>query len=49
MFILAPSLGRSAAHNHIITEIFVYIGVGGLLAGIAMLCANLFFDFFSEV
>lgn len=48
MFLLAPSIGRSAAHNHFITEMFVYIGVGGLLLGIAMLCANLFLGLFSE-
>ena len=44
MFILAPALGRNAAHHHLITVIFTYIGVGGLLLGIAILCANLFFD-----
>ena len=49
MFILAPSIGRSAAHHHFITETFTYIGVGGLLVGIAILCANLFFDMFQEV
>lgn len=49
MFILAPSIGRSAAHHHLITEIFTYIGVAGLLLGIAILCANLFFNMFDEV
>lgn len=49
MFILAPSIGRSAAHHHFITEIFTYIGVAGLLLGIAILCANLFFNMFDEV
>ena len=34
MFILAPSVGRSAAHHHIVTELLVYISVFGLLAGI---------------
>jgi len=48
MFILAPSLGRSAAHNHIVTEMFTYIGIGGLLLGIAILCANLFLEMFHE-
>jgi len=48
MFILAPSIGRDAAHHHIITQIFTYVGVGGLLLGITILCANLFFDMFSE-
>jgi len=49
MFILAPSIGRSAAHHHVITEMFTYIGVGGLLLGIAILCANLFLDMFHEI
>jgi len=48
MFILSPSIGRSAAHHHIITELFTYIGVGGLLLGIAMLCANVFLGMFDE-
>ncbi len=48
MFILAPSIGRSAAHHHVITEMFTYVGVGGLLLGIAILCANLFLDMFQE-
>ncbi len=42
MFILAPSIGREAAHHHIMTEIFTYTGVLGLLAGIGLLSANLF-------
>jgi len=46
MFILAPSIGRGAAHHHIVTEMFTYIGVGSLLAGIAILCANLFLGLF---
>jgi len=46
MFLLAPSLGRSAAHHHIITESFTYIGVGGLLLGITILCGNLFLGLF---
>ncbi len=48
MFILAPSIGRGAAHHHIITQIFTYIGVGGLLFGIGILCANLFLGMFHE-
>ena len=48
MFILAPSIGRDAAHSHIITEAFTYIGIGGLLLGIGILCANLFLDIFQE-
>ncbi len=49
MFILAPSIGRGAAHDHIVTEIFTFIGVGGLLAGIAILCANLFLGMFRGI
>lgn len=48
MFILAPSIGRTAAHHHIMTEIFTYIGVSSLLLGIAILCVNLFFNMFKE-
>ena len=48
MFILSPSMGRSAAHAHIITELFTYVGVGCLLLGLAMLIANLFLGLFSE-
>jgi len=44
MFILAPSIGRDAAHHHIITEMFTYIGVLGLFAGIGLLSANLFLE-----
>jgi hypothetical protein len=48
MFILSPSIGRGAAHHHIMTEMFTYIGVGGLLLGIAILCANVFLGMFDE-
>lgn len=47
MFLLAPSIGRSSAHTHILTEIFTYVGVGGLLSGIILLIANLFFGCYS--
>ena len=43
MFLLAPSIGRNSAHDHILTNIFAYVGVGGLLSGIFLLVANLFF------
>lgn len=46
MFLLSPSLGRSAAHHHIITETFTYIGTGGLLLGLFILMANLFLGAF---
>lgn len=48
MFILAPSIGRDAAHSHLTTELFTYIGVGGLLLGLVILLANLFLGLFSE-
>ena len=48
MFWLAPSIGRGPAHAHILTEFFAYSGVGGLLLGAFLLCANLFLGFFRE-
>ncbi len=48
MFLLAPSIGRGPAHEHFLTEIFVYTGVGGLLIGGAILCGNLFLGSFRE-
>ncbi len=48
MFLLAPSIGRGLAHQHLITEIFTYIGVGGLSLGTFILIANLFLGFFRE-
>jgi hypothetical protein len=49
MFIVAPSIGRDAAHTHPVTELLTYIGVGGLLLGVAILLANLFLGLFSEL
>lgn len=48
MFFLAPSIGRGAAHEHILTKLFTIIGVVGLLVGSLILVANLFFGFFKE-
>jgi len=48
MFLLAPSIGRSAAHSHIVTELLTFIGVGSLLAGLGILILNLFEGTFSE-
>ncbi|MCH8072011.1 MAG: hypothetical protein IIA09_08690 [Proteobacteria bacterium] len=48
MFFLAPSIGRGAAHEHILTKLFTFIGVAGLLLGSFILVANLFFGFFRE-
>ncbi len=48
MFLLAPTIGRDPAHQHLLTEILTYIGVGGLSLGILMLIANLYFGLFRE-
>lgn len=48
IFLLAPSVGRAAAHAHPLTEICSYIGVGGLLLCVAILPANLFLGVYSE-
>lgn len=48
MFLLAPSIGRGPAHAHILTEIFAYTGVGGLLLGAFFLCGNMFLGIFRE-
>lgn len=47
MFILAPSIGRDAAHAHPITETLTYIGVGGLVLGLVILLANIFLGMLS--
>lgn len=48
MYILAPSLGRGAAHSHIVTETFASIGVGGLLLGCFLVLGNVFLGLFRE-
>lgn len=48
IFLLSPSLGRDAAHSHIMTELLTYTGVGGLVAGFAILAGNLFLGLFSD-
>jgi hypothetical protein len=48
MFVLAPSIGRGPAHDHFLTEIFAYTGVGRLVLGGSILCANLFLGFFRD-
>ncbi len=48
MFLLAPSMGRSAAHSHIVTELLTYVGVGGLVIGFLILVGNIFFSFLAE-
>ncbi len=47
MFLLAPSIGRNAAHEHILTKLITIIGVGGLLLGCFVLFANLFLGKFA--
>jgi hypothetical protein len=46
MFILSPSIGRNDAHHHVITEMFTYVGIGGLLLGLMILLGNLFLGLF---
>lgn len=48
MFLLAPMIGRGAAHGHIVTEIFTFIGVGGLVSGLLIILSNLLFGVFRE-
>ena len=48
MFILAPSIGRGAAHSHVLTETFASIGVGGLLLGCFLVLGNVFLGLFRE-
>ncbi len=48
MFLLAPSIGRGPAHEHFLTELFTYIGVGGLVLGSLVLVANLYFGLFAD-
>ncbi len=48
MFFLAPSIGRDPAHEHILTTLLTYVGVGGILLGSFFLLANLFLGLFKE-
>jgi len=48
MFFLAPSIGRDPAHEHILTKMFTFVGVGGLLLGSVLLVATLFFGVFRD-
>jgi len=45
MYLLAPRIGREAAHHAFLTEVIVMVAVGSLLAGLALLCLNLLFGF----
>lgn len=42
MFLLAPSLGRGPAHEHLLTKLLTFTGVGGLLLGSGILLANVY-------
>ena len=48
MFFLAPSIGRDPAHEHILTKLLTYVGVGGVLLGSFFLLANLFLGLFKD-
>lgn len=43
MFLLAPSLGRGAAHDALATELITKVTVGSLLLGVALLLLHLLF------
>lgn len=48
MFLLSPSIGRSAAHDSFLTVFWVYLSVGSLLAGMVLLIANVAFKYGEE-
>ena len=48
MFWLAPSIGRSAAHHHLYTQIFTYVGTLSILLGLGILVMHLYFGAFHE-
>lgn len=48
MFLLSPTIGRSAAHSHIITEAFTYISLLGILSGLVLLITHIYFGSFHE-
>lgn len=43
MFVLAPAIGRGAAHEQFLTLLLTYVGVGGVGTGVLLLIMNLFF------
>jgi hypothetical protein len=49
MFYLAPTIGRDAAHSHILTESIVYISTGAFLIGLFMIFSSIFLDKFNEI
>jgi len=48
MFVLAPRIGTTSAHHHFLAEAFTYVGVGGLMLGLLLLAANMFFGLFAD-
>jgi hypothetical protein len=48
MFLLAPSLGRAAAHDALATELITKVTVGSLLLGVVILFLHLLFGFGRE-
>ena len=48
MFLLSPSMGRGAAHYALITELFVYVSIGGLLSGMGIFMASVCFGLCEE-
>ena len=48
MFYLAPTIGNNAAHEHGLTVALVYVSTGGLVAGLAMMVANIYLRFGAE-
>ncbi|MFQ5547389.1 MAG: hypothetical protein ACE5FV_03795 [Woeseia sp.] len=48
MFVLAPSIGRDPAHDHILTMLLTFVGVGGLVIGSLILVGNLFLGLFKD-
>ncbi len=48
MFFLAPLIGRDPAHEHILTNLFTFVGVGGILLGSFFLVANPFLGLFKN-
>ncbi len=48
MALLAPEIGRKAAHHAPQILVIVYISVGSLLCGMGILFANIIFDLFKD-
>ena len=48
MFLLAPSMGGDAVRSYWIIDFFTYISVAGILSGLALLFAHIYFGAFHE-